>query len=87
MSLLTRWMKVHKQPTERLLAVKVFEDAGHGGMWCIRKIFRTFASADAFRKPIAFDHRREFPLVHPKIVTPKQWEINAYLAFGNTIEN
>jgi hypothetical protein len=72
-----------------IYAVFQFSDCGAGGDWCLVAAFKTLESAKLCRRRLFADQLRpggQFPLVRPKIAHPRQWQLEAYVAFGNPIE-
>jgi hypothetical protein len=72
-----------------IYAVFQFQDCGAGGAWCLVAAFKTLDSAKLCRRRLFADQLRpggQFPLVRPKLANPRQWQLEAYVAFGNPIE-
>lgn len=73
----------HKHPN--LWALKQYQDVGGKGGWVLTHVFKTLQSAHNFRKDAREDHHRDYPLVDPKIVHPRYWEVDAFITVGNQI--
>jgi hypothetical protein len=70
-----------------LFAVQRYEDCGKKGGWVTNYIFRTIGSARNLKAMLAAEPHRDFPLVAPRIVHPRQWVVEAFVAVGNQIKD
>jgi len=71
------------QPREQyyhLWAVKVYD-----GKWIVVGIFERREDAVNLIRGIERDHRRNFPLIEPKLVHPSRELVRAWMASGNRI--
>jgi len=82
--------QAHKKTSVRhdLYAVKVFGETGpHQTDYVLTHITRSRTSMQQTVNGIRMDRHRSYPLVDPKVVHPRQWEVDAFLAYGNHIQD
>lgn len=71
-----------------LFAIKVFGQTGaHQSDYVVTKVCRSPETMRRMVRELNLDTHRSYPLVKPRVVHPAQWVVDAYLAFGNFIED
>jgi len=71
-----------------LYAIKVFGEVGpHQADYVLTHVVRSPTTMRRLVNELKLDHHRSYPLVEPKVVHPRQWEVDAFLAYSNHIQD